>query len=103
MRKRTPKAYAGLVFNQESGRSLETVWCLRTHTLTLLHFTAISQLRWRLLLLWRPLPKVTPELPLPEGSWGWGASVRGSVYSDCLLTSSKRKLKIPRGRGCRSW
>lgn len=37
MLKRTPKAYSGLAFSQESRRSLETVWCLRTHTLTPFH------------------------------------------------------------------
>lgn len=53
-----PKACFGLLFSQESRRSLEMVWCFRTHTWTPpFHHHLAAPVAGRLLLSWRPLPK----------------------------------------------
>lgn len=99
----SPKVRFGLLFSQESRRSLEMVWCFRTHTWTPpFHHHLSAPVSGRLLLSWRPLPKPggvggrrgDPFLAAPE---------RGSVCSDCPLTSLRHKHKIsPEGVGWRA-
>ena len=73
----------------------ETVWCLRTHTLTF-HLAAPAAAARAAV---AALPKATGVAPLREGPGRGGhflvASDRDSICSDCSLTSWRHKAKIP--------